>query len=234
MVDELALMKQVAKIDETVVELMRIIREFPERTAAYDAREAAARAACDAIKQESAAQQKRLHERELFLRECDTQVQKLDSQLNTIKKNDEYQLMRGRIAELKIQKSAAEEEVLGLYEVVEAAKQKQHAAQAKLDQQVKELAGERAALLEARQYSETRLAAHEADKHKLLDQLSPDDVAKYRRLLEHFEDMVIVALLDNKCQGCHMRVTPQAACDAMNGKLVTCQHCGRLMYYAAT
>ena len=57
-------------------------------------------------------------------------------------------------------------------------------------------------------------------------------LSRYRRILKSKKDVAIVPIRHGACGGCHMKVTSQTALSAKGGEqLVSCDNCGRLVYW---
>ena len=62
--------------------------------------------------------------------------------------------------------------------------------------------------------------------------VDPDVLDIYNRLFDSKGGLVVVGLIDEKCQGCHMKVTKSTVIDVKNEQAVThCENCGRILYW---
>ncbi|MCX5758739.1 MAG: C4-type zinc ribbon domain-containing protein, partial [Candidatus Hydrogenedentes bacterium] len=73
----------------------------------------------------------------------------------------------------------------------------------------------------------------ERECEPLAAQVPPDLLLKYRRIRANKKTgPAVVALVNETCSGCHMRVTPQIANEILgNMRQHACSYCGRLLYH---
>ena len=75
--------------------------------------------------------------------------------------------------------------------------------------------------------------ARAKEKQTAAEQTVPEDVlARYRRILKSKKDVAIVPINGGACGGCHMKLTSQTVLSAKAAdKLVSCDNCGRMVYW---
>ncbi|HOK08909.1 MAG TPA: C4-type zinc ribbon domain-containing protein [Candidatus Hydrogenedens sp.] len=161
------------------------------------------------------------------------QIKKYDTQLQGVKKNEEYQALLKEIDEIKKQVGLKEEELIQImYQIdeanhfaletkkrIEAEIQQLRQQENKIDQELQEVVQERKGL-------ESKRA--EAEK-----MVNAEFLTHYRRIKQRRKTgPVVVPLKDEICSGCFMQVPPQIVNEIMAGeKIHTCRHCGRILYY---
>jgi len=173
-------------------------------------------------------------------RECEgdieqrqAQVMKYDRQLLSVKKNDEYQALIHEIEMLKKQIGLKEERIIAL--MVEADEAKAHLAEDK-----KRIADELAAIASECEKIDAELAEATQERERLEEQrtpmagaIDPSLLALYTRIRRaKKQGPAVVPLRGDACSGCNMMVTAQAANEILAGdKVLSCRHCGRLLYH---
>jgi predicted nucleic acid-binding Zn-ribbon protein len=83
--------------------------------------------------------------------------------------------------------------------------------------------------------SETKqIEANRAEREKVLASLPKNMSAVYNRLITRSKDGLAVAEARNSaCTACFMALRPQVMADVRAGtEIVTCEHCGRILFYA--
>ena len=175
------------------------------------------------------------HERELKQNESDSaalaeKVRKLEQQSGLVKKNTEYQAMMDSIAMLKNAISDHETRSLELMDLIEedAGKIRAAEASAKL-----ESAGLREEYEELRTlYREVQLRIRELEKQRpdLRNGVDSEVLPRYEQILARNSGVPLVAVEDDKCGQCHLRLTPQTLNNARGGAVTFCDNCMHLIY----
>ena len=157
------------------------------------------------------------------------QVQKLET-----KKNEEYQAISHAIQTIENEITALEDQELELMDQTEkqkpviAAAEKEAAATkaqvarqfADLDAKVKSIEAQ----MQEVQAERTKLAADVAT-------VDEDLLDTYQRLFETKDAQAVVALVNEMCQGCHVKAQTHVIHAVKAGKAVTnCLYCGRILY----
>lgn len=173
-----------------------------------------------------------LYERKI--EEHKEKIKKLESQQSSIKKIEEFNAITKEITLLEKEKSGfeqtlsnivdrknAEEELL---EKTKVALKESDVSSTELEQEIEgsitQINEEGSALLEKRS--------------ELVKGADPEILAVYERLLRNKKDRVIVPLENRVCTGCHIALTAQHENLVRKGeKLVFCEHCSRIHYWAA-
>jgi uncharacterized protein len=160
-------------------------------------------------------------------------VAKLRTQQYETRKNDEFAAMAHEIERYQKEISAIEDRELELMEQqdklkAEVAAEEKKAAGAKdsIARQVTDLEAKAKAL-------EARLQDLTKERAELASKIDEDVLDRFERLFASKGDAAIVALEHDVCTGCHMKITTQTAVRVKGGKeIVSCEQCGRILYYA--
>jgi predicted nucleic acid-binding Zn-ribbon protein len=155
------------------------------------------------------------------------------SQQQQTRKNEEYAALNHEIEHAEKEISELEDKELelmeaydkGLATVAEAQKEllvfteKSKLKKAELEKRTAALAAE---LIKA---EEAQAVAEKAVPEEVLP--------RYRRILKSKRDVAIVPISHGACGGCHMKLTSNTVVSARSDdKLVSCENCGRLVYWA--
>ena len=154
------------------------------------------------------------------------QVQKLET-----KKNEEYQAISHAIQTIENEITALEDRELELMDALE--KQKPVIAVAEKEASAtKAQVARQFADLEAKVKSiEAQVLEVQAERAKLAAEVDEDLLDTYQRLFDTKDAQAVVALVNEMCQGCHVKSQTHVIHAVKAGKVVTnCLYCGRILY----
>ena len=160
-------------------------------------------------------------------------VAKLRTQQYETRKNDEFAAMAHEIERYQKEISEIEDRELELMEQqdklkVEVAAEEKKAAGTKdsIARQVTDLEAKGKTL-------EARLDELTKERAELASKIDEDVIDRFERLFASKGDAAVVALEHDVCTGCHMKITTQTAVRVKGGKeIVSCEQCGRILYFA--
>lgn len=161
------------------------------------------------------------------------QIGRFKTQQMQTRKNEEYQALTNEIAHFEKLIVGLEDQELEVMEAMEtmgpevAEAEKQAAeAEAAVARQIANLDAKVASL-------EEQLRQLEAGREALTEPLDEDLLNIYQRLFTTKEGQAVVALENEVCQGCHMKLTTQTALKVRAEQEVThCEQCARILYEA--
>ncbi len=208
------------------------IKHVPEEIAAVRRRIEEERAGLEAVKgawREAEAKRKAL---ETEIGAAEQKAARFRTQQLEVRKNDEYQALGNEIATVEAQVATLEErEIEALYAIDEAKKQLK-AAEATLAETVAVQEGRIRLLEEKAKTMGEQLAALQGDLAAAQAEVPEAALATYVRIAKRVPLPVCVALRDQKCLGCHLKVSSGVASDARAGsKIVNCDNCGRIVFW---
>nr|MDQ3313345.1 C4-type zinc ribbon domain-containing protein [Verrucomicrobiota bacterium] len=148
-------------------------------------------------------------------------------------KNEEFRAMGNEIERYEKEIRQIEDEELELMDQAEklkvqlaAEEKKAGAARESIARQITDLDGKANAL-------EAQLRDLTNERAQLASPMAEDALERYDRLFASKGNAAVVALEHEVCTGCHMKITTQTAHRVRNGReLVSCEQCGRILYYA--
>lgn len=163
-----------------------------------------------------------------------TRIQKYNQQKLETKKNDEYQAISHAIETIEKEITAIEDQELELMEaaekqkpVIAAADKEASATKALVQRQIADLDLKVKAV-------EAQIAEVQAERAKLAAEVAVVDedlLDTYQRLFDTKDAQAVVALVNEMCQGCHVKAQTHVVHAVKAGKVVTnCLYCGRILY----
>jgi uncharacterized protein len=159
-------------------------------------------------------------------------LKKLESQQNSVKKVEEFNVLshemsafdRERIAKEQrlsemYDKLAAEEELLkSLTESLQSTSESSEVLEAEIQESIRQINAEGRQL--------------KAKRDVLVKDADPEIFRIYERLLRNKKDRVIVPIENRCCSGCHIMLTAQDENLVRKGeRIVYCEHCSRIHYW---
>lgn len=169
-------------------------------------------------------------EHNLKLKSKETELAKLQGQLNTASSNKEFDIIKGQIDHAQKDRSTFEETALAAMEEIDS-------AQAKLKKLEADLKMRRDEVVEARKWIDSRKPELDASIAALQSQISEaeklipgDGKANYLRLRKAHGASAIAELEDDFCGACSSRVTAQDMVRIRMSDFICCRGCGRVLY----
>jgi hypothetical protein len=162
------------------------------------------------------------------------QIARYKTQQMQTRKNEEFTALAHEIAAAEKVVSEIEDREIELMEEAESLKPKIAEADSlfvsekqKYDAQIASLRGKEENLRE-------RIAEFEAIRKTGSEGIDEEVLDSYERLFKTKNGTAVVALENDVCTGCHMKVTTQTVVEVKGGKhVVSCPQCARLLYLPA-
>jgi predicted nucleic acid-binding Zn-ribbon protein len=221
-------------VDARLHLLRRRREDIPRALADADERLARDREALQAFLAKQKQDRVATDHRELDLKTLESRIEKLETQLNTVKTNKEYALLKKEIDGLKADKAVIDDEILQqMLQHEEQDKEGQaHAAHQKEEETA--LQSERRKAEAALAELDREIGGLQRERDAAATQVDPDLLRVYQRILDAKRDgTAIVPVVDGVCQGCYIDITSQEVNLLLIGRdVLTCRNCSRILYIA--
>lgn len=181
--------------------------------------------------EEKLSAQKEIDSKELDLKTDEGEITKYNVQLNSIKTNKEYTALCSEIGSKKADMSILEDEILNTMSIFESVNEKYNKLQEDLRREEESLKDLIESVNADVKKTDIEIEEIQNDQKKYIDALDEDSLNSYNRLSNIKGGKAVVAVIDNMCDGCSMKITAQTLNLLMGGnELVFCQSCSRILY----
>ncbi|MDV5120701.1 MAG: C4-type zinc ribbon domain-containing protein [Candidatus Scalindua sp.] len=181
--------------------------------------------------EEKLSRQKEIDRKELDLKTDEGEITKYNVQLNSIKTNKEYTALCTEIGSKKADMSILEDEILSTMSKLESVSEEYNKLQEDLRREEENLKDLVESVDADVKETDIEIEKIQNDQKKYIDALDENSLKHYNRLSSIKGGKAVVAVLDNMCGGCSMKITAQTLNSLMGGsELVFCQSCSRILY----
>jgi predicted nucleic acid-binding Zn-ribbon protein len=177
--------------------------------------------------------QKKRRNLETELQDTKEKIEKYKRQLNDVKTNKEYSSLLKEIEEANAKIDSLEEEIIGEMLSADDIEKEIKAASKKAEEVQAELFRKKDAIFQEKNKAEEKLKDIESEKEQLLPKIPSDQMKLYKQISRTKNGIVLSPVTEEFCTMCHMRVRPQMVNELIAGtQIITCENCGRILYYA--
>ncbi len=217
-------------LDEEAHGVRATLARFPEQRRELERSVAGARERLETLKAHLADLQKQRRDLERQAGVLSEQERKFQSQLPTVKKNEEYTALLHEIEGTRRKRSDLETEILMRMDGEEQEQKKRPEVERALQAAERE-AAERLRVLEGEEATErARLADLDARRQIELEHLPPGTRTRYERVHAMRDGRAVMPIVKGACGGCFRAQPPQVLQEARRrDRMLTCEGCGRLM-----
>ena len=230
--EQLKILAELQKIDIQIYGLKKELEAHPALQKKADEDFERKKSSLKAAEIELKGAQVRQKEKENDLLSKEEKIKKLQSQLYQLKSNKEYSAMELEIKGLKADNSLLEEEILKMFDAVEAAKSAVTTEKQRLSAEEAKFKEASDVLKKDADRIRAAVAEFEDKRKSYLPNIDPKLLAQYEKLLKSREGLALVPVKNNSCGGCHLGLPPQVINEIqMHDKLIICESCARILYW---
>ncbi len=160
------------------------------------------------------------------------QIAKQRNRQLEVKKNEEYQALEHEIANLEAKIDELESEQIETLDKIDDARETAEIAEKKITERVHELEKIRQQRADFGRESEADVTSLTEQISETREEVEPDFLTIYDRVSKIVSRPPYMAPLeDQKCSGCHLRVSNDVVSSVLvEKKLTQCDQCGRIVY----
>lgn len=159
-------------------------------------------------------------------------ITKLKMQQFETRKNEEFQRMGTEIERYTAEIATLEDREMELMEKADLQRKALEVAREKLRENEVSVKEELEDLAELAAKLKSDRVAELTEREKLAGAIEEHIVDNYNRLFKSKNGMAVVGLVDEVCQGCHMKVVKSTVVEVKGEvRLAHCENCGRILYW---
>jgi hypothetical protein len=230
--DEIDRLWTLCGLDEEAHALRARLARFPEQRSDLEHRVAEAKARLEQAKVHLGELQKQRRDLERQAGELAEQERRFQTQLVSVKKNEEYTALLHEIAATKQKRSDLETEVLVRMEGEEREQRERPALEKALQAAEQEAAARGREIDREEAVERDKLGVLEARREANTSQLPAATRARYERVHASRDGRAVVPIVKGACGGCYRGQPPQMLQEARRrDRTLSCEGCGRLMVW---
>jgi predicted nucleic acid-binding Zn-ribbon protein len=220
------------KLDIEIRNTSVLIDDIPHQIEEIDKKSEESLKIVQAAKDNFVQNQKKRRGHESALQDKKEIIEKYKRQLNGVKTNKEYSSLLKEIDETNAEIDFLEEEIIGEMLSADDIEKEIKAASKKAEEVQAELSRKKEVIFQEKDKAEEKLKDSEAEKEELLPKIPSNQMKLYKQISSIKNGIVLSPVTEEFCTMCHMRVRPQMVNELIAGtQIITCENCGRILYY---
>ncbi|MDP8216460.1 MAG: C4-type zinc ribbon domain-containing protein [Candidatus Kaelpia imicola] len=185
----------------------------------------------DRIEEEIKDLQVKIKDKELELQIAEEGIRKFQQQLLQVKTNKEYKALLGEIEGKKADNSCIEDEILKLMDSMDEIDLRLNREKNEFKKFKEEFQQEEYKVKQDVAVIEQKIQSQKVERGKIAQEVDPEVLSIYERLIESKDGLAIVPVVDGACGGCHLSLRPQTINEIKRASsIVTCERCSRIFY----
>ncbi len=218
--------------DQKIRQIRTEIETVPLRRSSLEAQLAASKASVEGLKQKARQVEIDRKRLELDVGTRTETISRLKTQQYQTRKNEEFRAIGHEIERYENEVRKIEDDELELMVLADKVKAELVEEEKKATAAQNSIARQTADLEEKSKALESQLQGLSKERSELAGKIDEDLLGRFERLFKSKGDAAVVAIEHGVCTGCHMKVTTATAAQVRAGKeIVSCENCGRILYF---
>ncbi|MBR9981657.1 MAG: hypothetical protein KFF50_11570, partial [Desulfatitalea sp.] len=165
------------------------------------------------------------------VKSIEDRVARNDEKLRSVKTNKEYQSMLREIDDLKVKKTALEDQMMNMLEQLERAEKEVLSLKADLTDMQQEIEAQQRQIQGEADLQRAQMEELVKKRETIWAQLDPKLQKIYSRAKQQGRGVAVAAVEDAVCLVCRMNLPPQRFIELMRmSDMQMCPHCQRIIY----
>jgi hypothetical protein len=175
--------------------------------------------------------QKACRQHEIEAQSIQSQIEKSNEKLKTVKTNKEYQAGLQEIEDLSQLQSGVEDKLLECLEAIDEAESAAASEKGRFEAFSRQLEEEKVQLERESGEMQQKLQQLFSRHEQIVAAVDPELLKKYEQTKKYTGATVVAAVRASVCQGCNMNIPPQMYNELQRfDRLLVCPHCERIIY----
>jgi predicted nucleic acid-binding Zn-ribbon protein len=219
-------------LDLEIARLQKEVQRIPREISDGEQLLHSSRGAWDQAREGLATAEQLRRRKERELEDVTAEQRKRQGRLFEIKTNQEYTAVLKEIEGLKERRSKLEDEILQIFDDIEAAQSAVREESARFQEREKIFQQERTTKEGELTRLQGELERVQEERRRQANRVEPTLLQTYQRLLRSRGGLAVVPVKDGSCLGCHVALTPQTYNELRKGEVfVSCANCQRILYW---
>lgn len=230
--EDLAQVVDLQNLDLEIARLQKEVEKIPREISELEQQLANSRGAWEQARERHSALEQFRRGKERDLEDVTADQRKRQSRLFEIKTNPEYRAVMTEIEGLKERRSKLEDEILELFDQIEAAQGVVQNEATRFQEREKTFEEQRTTKEDELKRLHEELGRLQKERGHQVSRVEPGLLQNYQRLLRSRGGVAVVQVRDGSCLGCYVALTPQTYNELRRGGvLISCANCQRILYW---
>ena len=230
--EQLDMLWELQKIDLELKRIKEARDRYPKEMKKLDEKQNIERERMQKEKEKVELLEKERRQKEGRLNAEQEKIKRAEGRMFEVKTNKEYQALLSEIEAIKEATSQEEEEVLQIMDEIDELKKKLSKREREVAITLEKIEGEKKVIQERIAQGDLALKRQTERREALSKQLDSSLYKLYNTLKEKRQDVGVVNVKNETCQGCFVNIPPQMYIEVQrNSDLIRCPNCNRILYW---
>ncbi|MEW6619043.1 MAG: C4-type zinc ribbon domain-containing protein [bacterium] len=230
--EQIQLLVSLQNKDTAIFELNQIIKNLPTKVEQWKQSYHARQNELNQKRKDKENVEKELRTKERRLQTIEDELKKFRARIYEVKTQKEMVSLDSEIEKAEEEKGIVEEDILKLFDANDNLANKISSLTIELEKELVELKKEEQETNRQIELNTNKLNSVTKDRDEISEKIAKETLALYEKIRAHKNNLAVVQVKDNACQGCFIKLPPQVINEVKSGShLVRCEGCVRILYW---